>query len=709
MCSRRLSWLLGTLFLLMACGFAQPPPPPPDVAHMASLDQLAPMLTDPSADLRAGAARRLGQLNDTHAAPLLLARLADDAPAVRAAAALALAEMKDAAITPALLAKLHDKDDGVRTCATTALVRRHDPAVLPLLRTAAIDPDTAYRTAALTALSRLHDTQSVTLLCTALHDAATDARVAAAHGLGRLPASEIAIATLLATLADPDLKVRDAAAEALAAYGAPAAIPALVTALHDPARHLTDAPGLLRRFGDSGADAVLAALQAEQNVTVQQIYLAALGTLQSPRSLEPLAALLKSPTPAIAGGALDALIRSRAPGSIYTLTALHEEIFGPVKPFATGRTPRLRMPWTTDPRVVDALRVALPTGGGRIQAAGYFNDPTLITALAALAKTNPDLQRAIIPALSESGDARGLEPLLALAKSPDWGLAFAAGMALQQLNDIPNPTPLLTTLSDPNTGNAKRAIDALGVQADARAVPALLEVLKGEQPIDVKVSAALALGKIGDARAYEPLLAALQNWPAAQRGDAAQALGTLGDARAIEPLAAALVGADALTRLRIGAGLLKLGDTRGRDELLAALQGGNQLTQGLAGLALLDAHEPKAFDAGLAMLTAPAVDRNTRNLVLYYMAREGDARTVPLRRRPARRSVLDHADTCRAGVHHLRHAQPPRPRRGAGADAGAGGGRQRGGAPASRRRAGSVRTRNGPRPAHRHRAEPRRA
>ena len=48
------------------------------------------------------------------------------------------------------------------------------------------------------------------------------------------------------------------------------------------------------------------------------------------------------------------------------------------------------------------------------------------------------------------------------------------------------------------------------------------------------------MGRLGDGRAVEPLIAALKDGDEGVRREAAEALGRLGDARAVEPLVAAL-------------------------------------------------------------------------------------------------------------------------------------------------------------------------
>jgi HEAT repeat protein len=72
-------------------------------------------------------------------------------------------------------------------------------------------------------------------------------------------------------------------------------------------------------------------------------------------------------------------------------------------------------------------------------------------------------------------------------------------------------------------------------------VPPLVAVL-GDKDADVRASAALALGRIGDARAVPLLIDVFKyqdpdNWV---RQNAAEALGAIGDARAVAPLIAAL-------------------------------------------------------------------------------------------------------------------------------------------------------------------------
>ena len=76
----------------------------------------------------------------------------------------------------------------------------------------------------------------------------------------------------------------------------------------------------------------------------------------------------------------------------------------------------------------------------------------------------------------------------------------------------------------------------------------LVKDLRNSATYPTRRTAAEALGQLGDARAVEPLTAALGDRNGAVRKAAAEALGQLGDARAVEPLTTALGHADNAVR-----------------------------------------------------------------------------------------------------------------------------------------------------------------
>jgi HEAT repeat protein len=117
---------------------------------------------------------------------------------------------------------------------------------------------------------------------------------------------------------------------------------------------------------------------------------------------------------------------------------------------------------------------------------------------------------------------------------------------------------LISRLSNGSFQQRWTAADALGDIGDPRAVEPLVAALENRNPSPaVRESAAAALVKIG-APAVEPLIALLSSRSSA-RLHAAEVLGNIGDPRAVEPLTGALENGPPPLRRRAEAALEKLG------------------------------------------------------------------------------------------------------------------------------------------------------
>ena len=95
---------------------------------------------------------------------------------------------------------------------------------------------------------------------------------------------------------------------------------------------------------------------------------------------------------------------------------------------------------------------------------------------------------------------------------------------------------------------------------EKRDVKRLIKALGYQQSSDVRRAAAEALGTIGDGRAVEPLIRALNDSDWLVRRKAAEALGTIGDGRAVEPLIRALNDADSDVRVSAAGALGTIGE-----------------------------------------------------------------------------------------------------------------------------------------------------
>lgn len=91
------------------------------------------------------------------------------------------------------------------------------------------------------------------------------------------------------------------------------------------------------------------------------------------------------------------------------------------------------------------------------------------------------------------------------------------------------------------------------------AIPGVIGSLK-EGDEGVRRAAATALGRIGDSRGLDPLLAALADRNIGVQEAAATALGEIGDPRALMPLVSALKIADNKTRKAVAAAIVRIGN-----------------------------------------------------------------------------------------------------------------------------------------------------
>jgi HEAT repeat protein len=149
-----------------------------------------------------------------------------------------------------------------------------------------------------------------------------------------------------------------------------------------------------------------------------------------------------------------------------------------------------------------------------------------------------DVQYGAAEALGEIGDSGAVEPLIAALKNDEYGgVRWKAAEALSKIG-APAVSALIGALRHHDDDVRWKASIALGEIGDPRAIDPLISLLCDEDRF-VKSHAALALGAIGEP-AVNPLLRALREGDGNLRWGAAIALGKIRDPRAIEPLIGAL-------------------------------------------------------------------------------------------------------------------------------------------------------------------------
>jgi len=208
--------------------------------------------------------------------------------------------------------------------------------------------------------------------------------------------------------------------------------------------------------------------------------------------------------------------------------------------------------------------------GGAAEALGELKDARAVEPLiGALKDRYTDVRKAAAEALGKIG-APAVELLIAALKDKrmDRYVHEAAAEALGKSGDARAIEPLIAALKDEDTDVRRYATKSLG-EIGIPAVELLIAALKDEDRV-VRRGAVKTLGELKDARAVEPLIAVLKDKNKYVREAAAEALGNLMDARAVEPLIGALKDKDADVCRKAAETLDKIGWKPGQNEAGAA-------------------------------------------------------------------------------------------------------------------------------------------
>jgi HEAT repeat protein len=255
----------------------------------------------------------------------------------------------------------------------------------------------------------------------------------------------------------------------------------------------------LGQLGDKRAVEPLIAALGDQEQTVWQSAARALGQLGDKRAIEPLRAALK---------AKDGRMRSSAADALAVLG--DERAVGPL----LGRLKDPQYSPPHGPILEGALRQIGP--------------PAVEPLMAALKDENWKVRHTAAVVLGWLGDERAAEPLsVALRDAKDY-VALAAAAALTELDDPRGVKPLAAALKDQNgilrrsAGGPRRPAPA-AEPVPVQGVPPHLEPLVralDHEAVEVRMSAAWVLGRLGEERAVEPSLlklsvrAILSGWTA---------------------------------------------------------------------------------------------------------------------------------------------------------------------------------------------------
>lgn len=165
-----------------------------------------------------------------------------------------------------------------------------------------------------------------------------------------------------------------------------------------------------------------------------------------------------------------------------------------------------------------------------------------------------------------------LRPLHDLLLTNADGMGPAAALVLGELGDPSYIKPLLGALRSSDVLVAEAAAEALGGFKSPAVSSGLIDFTEGDKPSTVRVAAIGGLARLGNQGVVPSLLKTLRDEDESVRRAGAVALGKLGDERALEPLGELLRGThDDETRLLAAAGLLSLGSGKQSLPVLADL------------------------------------------------------------------------------------------------------------------------------------------
>ncbi len=372
--------------------------------HSGEAKRLVKQLVDPAKCDQA--ARSLIQLK-ADAVPALIDALSTNDSFLRDNVSQALVQIGPQAVPP-LSQALTSAHPEVRGRIAEILGTIEDQRAVPFLLDALRGEFYTVRAKAALALGQIRDIQAIPPLTNALKDKEPEVRAAASVGLGRFanPNTFEAIGDVL--LDDPQLEVRQAAAEALGKTHRVEAIPYLMDALHDSfwwfereqeVNVLLDA---ISKMGKAVVPELVEALRVPEG-TVRRFAAQLLSRIPDERAIEPLTLSLYDTHPDVCKASAEALASIGAPALPVLLDALHHPEAWIRQQAIIGLTK------SRDPQVVPAL-------------------------LELLSDESRDVRKQIIHSLREIRDPRSLPVLQELAAArADREMAALAKQAIQEM------------------------------------------------------------------------------------------------------------------------------------------------------------------------------------------------------------------------------------------------------------------------------------
>jgi HEAT repeat protein len=523
--------------------------------------QLLADLKDLKPEVRARAARVIGNTGGAAVIEQLIQTLGDTDPKVFAAAKTALMRLSPQA-NEAVIRALDSEDNLICSGAVELAGEMNLRPTLDKVRALVHNPDREIKIAAATALARLEGEKSTDSIAPLLEDPDPRIRLHAVKVLGSLQMATHSVAA--------SSSLRGSAQPAAGKRPQKAAGPL-------PSVSGGQQPGTMNPEPEVGSAGLLTPRLRDNDPDVRRATIDILARIGDRNCVEDLRSLEDDPDSQIADAARQALVSigERAVGP-YLENLSHKDVGArlaaldtlikqgkaavlPLMAMLEHRNPAVRvlvadvLGSIADPRALDGLTRALEGRDRRVRLA----------AIAAIGRLNTQAAVARLLEALESGDtefadiaARSLvnagtaisQHIIDLLRAPNSELRTRAARILGQIREPLALAPLTSALRDTDEWVRAAAALALGNLLDPSATESLIVCLHDVHP-SVRAAAADALGQLRDLSAREPLLPLLQDRQASVRAAAARALGRIGDNIAAEPVTGLLDDPDREVRI----------------------------------------------------------------------------------------------------------------------------------------------------------------
>jgi HEAT repeat protein/WD40 repeat protein/predicted RNA-binding Zn-ribbon protein involved in translation (DUF1610 family) len=452
-----------------------------------------------------------------------------------------------------------------------ALGQSGDERAAELLRTIFHQLPPSLQTDAIKALASLDDRAAVPVVMRVLYEEKSPAVPAAIQAMGSYRELRAIEPLMLLAVACPDHRTR--VVHGLTNYGE-AAIPALTrmaaAAQPDALRFL--AAEVLGRLQSPKSVAPLADLLKGPNLSLQRLAAEGLSAIKSKKVIRPLIEALQNPDEAIRIHASQGLIENPDPKSTkFLLRSLKDRSLDVRKNIVAA------IGLSGDENVVNTIKQFLHDPSREMvaiaaEAVGRLGQNTGIPILVrlleeeALTNENRPLIQRIFKALRTLKDRRSIVPLIGYLESTDTVIRRRAIEALGPISDPAVRRALENVLRTDRSDEIRAAAAiALGEQGQKHAIPALEAALTGLDR--VRIGALQAIGMLKEKTSRPKVLPLLEHENARIRNEAVRCLGQIGASEDIPSIAAHLGDADPDVRAAVADALKALGDTRSVNEL----------------------------------------------------------------------------------------------------------------------------------------------